>query len=96
MNTEPCGALATVRWNDSSYTPDMVNQYYFSFESNEEGDAEYIYPLSGKHDDQVFYVCDNGLSELLAMVNPEDHLHDFTVLSVDTLIYPTNSQEETN
>jgi hypothetical protein len=93
MTTKPCGALATVRWNDSSYTPNQVSEYYFSFESNEEGDPDYVYPLSGKSDDQVFYVCDNGLPELLSMVNPEEYVQDFTVLEINTLIYPNTRGE---
>jgi hypothetical protein len=87
-NSLPYGALATVRWNTTSYTPNQVSQYYFSFEPNPEGDDEYVYPLSGKSDDQVFYVCDNGLPELLSLINPEDTISDCTVLSVDEIYYP--------
>jgi len=81
----PCGAYALIRWNDEEQ---LTTTVFFSFEPNPDGDDEYIYPLSGKSDEQVFYGCDNGLPELLSMVNPDDYLHDFTVLEVGDIVYP--------
>jgi len=85
LTSKPCGAYALIRWNDKEQ---LTSTVYFSFEPNPDGDDEYIYPLSGKSDEQVFYGCDNGLPELLSMLNPDDYLHDFTVLEIGELVYP--------
>ena len=85
------GAYATIRYNDTEAS--IRENYYFSFEElPEDFDMEsFTLPLSGKRDEEVFYYCSR--SELLGMVNPQDHLSEFTVLEVTDWVdyYPTQT-----
>lgn len=79
--TTNIGAYATIRWNDPN--PSVMENYYFSFEELPDGwdvNDEYVLPLSGKREEDVFYFCTEA--ELLGMVNPNNHLAEFTVLEI--------------
>jgi hypothetical protein len=80
MTNEYVGAYADIRWNDSGH---IQKDYYFSFETLPEDFelGEYVLPLSGVREDLVFYFCESK-SELLGMVNPHDHLSEFTVMEI--------------